>query len=227
MPKVTDEYLADKKNFIIQCAGEVLAEKPLYRITMRDIIKKAGISQGGIYRYYQSLDEIYVDYINQFTIDNHLDERINALQCSNQTEKVILLECFIEMGMYLEKVLSSVVGKTFFELIVLYAYDPNKRASVFPKLKFQQCLGSAREKIAEYALLNIERGTFQPQIPVDSIISFVNSFIDGIALSMAIHTEKGTNQEAEMPLDISDMFQTLAKAVVNFMGEKNDVSKGS
>ena len=29
MPKVTDEYLTDKKNYILECTGEILKEKPL------------------------------------------------------------------------------------------------------------------------------------------------------------------------------------------------------
>lgn len=52
MPKVTTKYLTDRKDFILECTNEVLKEKPLYQITMRDIIKKAGFSQGAIYRYY-------------------------------------------------------------------------------------------------------------------------------------------------------------------------------
>ena len=40
MPKVTDEYLTDKKNYILECTGEILKEKPLYSIAMRDIIKE-------------------------------------------------------------------------------------------------------------------------------------------------------------------------------------------
>ena len=67
MPKVTDQYLADKRNFIIECTGEILKEKPLYQVSMRDIIKKAGFSQGAIYRYYDGLDDIYVDFINKHT----------------------------------------------------------------------------------------------------------------------------------------------------------------
>ena len=41
MPKVTTKYLTDRKDFILECTNEVLKEKPLYQITMRDIIKKA------------------------------------------------------------------------------------------------------------------------------------------------------------------------------------------
>ena len=59
MPKVTDEYIADKKSYILKCTGEILKEKPLYLVTMRDIIKKAGFSHGIIYHYYANLAKIY------------------------------------------------------------------------------------------------------------------------------------------------------------------------
>lgn len=213
MPKVTDEYLTDKRNYILECTGEILNEKPLYLITMRDIIKKAGFSQGGIYRYYANLDEIYVDYINKNTTYNQLEQDIDTLLSSEQTEKLILSECIIAMGVYIEELLKSVGGKTCFELTVFYAYDFEKRATVFPKLKFKQSLEYAQNRILEYILSNVEKGIFNPQIPVRSIIMFVSSFIDGIAQSVATGAAAGHDN----PADISVMFQTLAKAMIGFL----------
>ena len=37
MTKIIDEYIIDKKNYILKCTGEIIEEKPLYFITMRDI----------------------------------------------------------------------------------------------------------------------------------------------------------------------------------------------
>lgn len=128
-----------------------------------------------------------------------------------------LAECFIAMGEYIEELLKSVVGKTFFELTVLYAYDFEKRAAIFPKLKFKQSLEYAQHKIVEYALSNVEKGVFQPQIPMRSIILFVSSFIDGIAQSVAINTEDGGNHDSEPASNIPEMFQALAKAVISFL----------
>ncbi|MCC8122764.1 MAG: TetR/AcrR family transcriptional regulator [Oscillospiraceae bacterium] len=217
MPKVTDEYIADRKNFIIKCTGEILREKPLYLITMRDVIKKAGFSQGVIYRYYTNLDEIYVDFINNHTANIFLEQKIDALLSSEEAEKIILAECFIVMGEYIEELMKSVVGKTFFELTVLYAYDFEKRAAIFPKLKFKQSLEYTQHKIVEYILNKVEKGIFQPQIPVRSIILFVSGFIDGIAQSVVIHTTEDDNHNSEAALDIREMFQTLAKAVISFL----------
>ncbi len=44
MPKVTDTYLTERRAFILECTKEVLKEKPLYQVSMRDIIKRAGFS---------------------------------------------------------------------------------------------------------------------------------------------------------------------------------------
>lgn len=217
MPKVTDEYLIDKRNFIIECTGEILKEKPLYLITMRDIIKIAGFSQGVIYRYYSNLDEIYVDFINKHTTHHLLEQKIDTLLSTGQAEKTILAECFIAMGNYIEGMLKSVVGKTFFELTVLYAYDYEKKAAIFPKLQFKQSLEYAQHKIVEYTLSNVEKGVFQPQIPMRSIILFVSSFIDGIAQSVAINAPEGGNHKSEPASDIPEMFQLLAKAVIGFL----------
>lgn len=213
MPKVTDEYLIDKRNYILQCTYEILQEKPLYLITMRDIIKQAGFSHGIIYHYYSNLEEIYVDYINKNTIDSSLKHYIDTLLNSESIEKEILFNCIIAMGEYIEELLRSVGGRTCFELIVYYAYDFEKRATIFPKLKFKQDLEYAQSKIEEYMMSNVEKGVFHPQIPVGSIIMFASNFIDGVAQTVATSSSKRN----ENSTDISIMFETLAKAVLCFL----------
>lgn len=219
MPKVTEEYLADKRNFILECTGQILKEKPLYSVTMRDIIKKAGFSQGTIYHYYASLDKIYVDYINKNTTYNLLEHNIDTLLCSKGSEKEILSGCIIAIGKYIEELLKSVGGRTCFELTVLYAYDFEKRAVVFPHLKFKQSLEYAQNKIVEYVSVNTEKGIFHPQVPIRSLIMFVGSFIDGIAQSIATGAAEGHDS----PEDITAMFQILAKAVIGYLEVEKDV----
>ena len=76
-------------------------------------------------------------------------------------------------------------------------------------MKFKQSLAYAQNKILEFVLNHIEKGIFYPQIPVQSMILFINSFIDGIAQNVAAGSAQGE--------DISIMFQTLAKAVIGFL----------
>jgi len=217
MPKVTDEYLRDKRNFILECTNEILKEKPLYQITMRDIIKKADFSQGAIYRYYANIDEIYIDLINKNTTYNLLEQKIDTLLNSEQPAKPVILDCIIAIGEYIEELLKSVGGKTCFELLVTYAYDTEKRNAIFPKLKFKQSLEYAQNKIVEYLTQNINQGILQTTIPVNSIIMFICISIDGITQSVAINTVGAGGEKTVV--DISEMFQTLAKALISFLEE--------
>jgi hypothetical protein len=121
------------------------------------------------------------------------------------------------MGEYMEELLPSVGGRTFFELIVYYSYDSEKRASVSPRLKFQQSLEDAQNKIVEYAIANLDKGIFKPKVPVDSIIMFVISFIDGIALSVAANTVDDTKRNFGLSVNVTELFQTLATAVIGFL----------
>jgi hypothetical protein len=159
------------------------------------------------------LDEIYVDYINKNTAYSRLEQDIDTLLSSEQTETAILSECIIAMGEYIEELLKSVGGKICFELTVLCAYDFEKRAAVLPKLKFKQSLEYAQNKIVEYSLGKVEEGIFNPQIPICSIVMFISSFVDGIVQSVATGAVAGHDN----PADISVMFQALAKAVIGFV----------
>lgn len=217
MPKVTDEYLAGKRNFILECTNEILKEKPLYQITMRDIIKKAGFSQGVIYRYYANIDEIYMDLINKNPISNLLEQRIDYLVSSEQTIKSVVSDCIVSIGEYIEELLKSIGGKTCFELLVTYAYDAEKRNVIFPKLQFKQSLEYAQNKIVEYLMQKIQQGVLQTSISVDSIIMFTGISIDGIMQSVAMNTVE--NAEDKTIVDVPEMFQTLAKALISFLEE--------
>lgn len=218
MPKVKEGYLIDKRNFILECTESVLKEKPLYLITMRDIIKEAGLSQGGIYRYYSNLDDIYVDYINKHTTNDSLEKKIDKLLDLERAEKDILAECFIVMGDYIHEILKSTVGKTFFELTVLYAYDIEKRNLLFPKLKLKQSLEYTQNKMLEYVMRNIEKGIFKPQIPMKLIIQFISGFIDGVGQSVAI----ANNPDSEQTMDVAEMFKILSKVVIGFLEVKDE-----
>lgn len=217
MPKVTDEYLAGKRNFILECTNEILKEKPLYQITMRDIIKKAGFSQGVIYRYYANIDEIYIDLINKNPISNLLEQRIDYLVNSEQTIKSVVSDCIVSIGEYIEELLKSIGGKTCFELLVTYAYDAEKRNVIFPKLQFKQSLEYAQNKIVEYLMQKIQQGVLQTSISVDSIIMFTGISIDGIMQSVAMNTVE--NAEDKTIVDVPEMFQILAKALISFLEE--------
>jgi AcrR family transcriptional regulator len=78
MPKVTEEYIANKKKMITDATYALCLEKTVSTVTMQDIINRTGLSQGGIYRFYHDIDEIFADMLVQmrqrFTLKEQLDE---------------------------------------------------------------------------------------------------------------------------------------------------------
>jgi len=212
MPKVTDEYLKEKRDFILECANGILKKKPLYQITMRDIINKGGFSQGAVYRYYTNIDEIYVDLVNKNAAHSFLEQRIDALLVSEQPEKGIISECIVAIGEYIGELLKSIGGKTYFELLVLYAFDKEKRELILPKLKFRRSIEYAQTKTIEFFVQCIQNGIFRCTIPVESVIKFTGAAIDGISQDTAIKTLINNTDT-----DVSDMFRVLAKTILNFL----------
>ena len=215
MPKVDDEYLTKKQEYILACTGEVLREKPLYIVTMSDIIKKAGFSHGVIYRYYANLDEIFIDFINGNTGVDSLGQQIDALIESERSAPSVIADCIIALGEYVNSLFDSTWGRCFFELVVYYSHDVEKRTRVFPHLIFKQHLDQAKQKIVDYVITCSAEGNVALAIPVDSMVQFVNYCIDGITQNMAI---MGVDRENQVPsVKSMSAFETLAQVVVNFI----------
>ena len=53
-----------KKQFILECARKVFMEKGYKDVTMKDIVEACEISRGGLYLYYGSTKEIFMDILN-------------------------------------------------------------------------------------------------------------------------------------------------------------------
>lgn len=57
-----------KRNAILESAQNVFSTKGFSSVTMQDIIDECGISRGGIYLYFSSIDEIFFETITQQSV---------------------------------------------------------------------------------------------------------------------------------------------------------------
>ena len=57
------EKSAQKKKFILETAHRVFAEKGFRNVTMKDIVDACEISRGGLYLYFSSTEEIFLELI--------------------------------------------------------------------------------------------------------------------------------------------------------------------
>ena len=79
MPKVTPEYMENKRREIVDAAYRVCLRKPAEMVTISDVIAETGMSQGAIYRYYNGLDEIFTDMIIKTRKEYNLVDRIEPI----------------------------------------------------------------------------------------------------------------------------------------------------
>lgn len=82
MPELTFDELKGRerearRELIVNCAKELFSEKNFKSISVRDIAKMAGVSPGTIYRYYESLDELFLEifYMGTREIKEVIEEK--------------------------------------------------------------------------------------------------------------------------------------------------------
>lgn len=67
MPKVSDRYLEERKNEIIDAAEACFLRRGFHQSTMQDISRESGLSPGAVYRYFKSKNDIIAAAIGRST----------------------------------------------------------------------------------------------------------------------------------------------------------------
>lgn len=213
MPKVSNEYLTQKKNLIIDGALNVCRTKPLYQITMKDVIREIGISQGGIYRYFSDVDEILVAVINRCNPNADYRKNIDFIIGNSKTSKDAVESLFTFLGNYMQDN-AGTVGKFLFELTVIMAHQPARGRKIQSKIKDGQSGQYFMKQIYQVIRKGISCGEFHPVLSPDAILSFISIAIDGIAFDGSLLTCYEVPQVGEIPFQIVSLVDTLKSATL-------------
>ena len=107
MPKVKNEYLENKRNQILDAAFAVCKRKPAYDITMTDIVSETGMSQGGVYKYFNNIDLVLAALIDKANLQGNYMEQIDEIMESDNASDVILHNLFLVSEQYFSDMLIS------------------------------------------------------------------------------------------------------------------------
>ena len=134
MPKVTEEYIVNKKKRITDVAYELCLEKTVSTVTMQDIIDRTGFSQGGIYRFYKDIDDIFSDMIRQMRERVSIKEKIDEILGQKEilTPQGITDRLFAMLADFMESELMG-IEKIDFELSVLAMNMPDRIEKISDK----------------------------------------------------------------------------------------------
>jgi AcrR family transcriptional regulator len=74
-----EEQRAARKELILSAARDLFAEKDFRSVTAREIARRAGVSPGTLYLYYETLDELFLDifFAGAQDVTERLDGELN------------------------------------------------------------------------------------------------------------------------------------------------------
>ena len=221
MPKVSQDYLINKKESIVQAALAVCKTKPLYEVTMKDIIRECGISQGGIYRYYSDVDEILEEVINLCSPNADYWQGIDDVIENSQTPTEAVENLFSFIGYYIQENI-AIIGKFLFELTVLMANHPERGRKIQSKIKDGQSSQYFVQRFNQVIRSGVSSGHFHPVLPEENILSFFSIAIDGVAVDGALFTCYGVPQRGEIPFNVIDLMETFKTSVMLMLNPNNE-----
>jgi len=224
VPKVSKEYVQEKKRKILDSALTVCKMKPLYDITMRDIIKASGVSQGGIYRYYSDLDEILVDVINQANANADYKHVIDEIMDTSDSPKTSIIQLFTFLGQYIKENLLT-VGKFQFELTILFANNPKRQEKILSNITENESGQYLMQNLFIAIRKGISTGCFQPAISIEDLSIFMVTSIDGIVRDVLLQKCYGVFPIDQMQFDEIKLMNTLCKSVLLLLGSKEGETK--
>jgi len=219
VPKVSEEYVESKKNQILDAAFEVFTQKPVFAVTMQDIIDSVGFSQGAIYRYYKDIDDIIIAVHNRsFSSIDYMDKLKDVLQQELEPEQVIR-QSFLCFAHYINKS-SGLFSKIRLELLMLYQAYPKRGKKIREGLNVKESNNFALESAISFAGEQISAGYFKPIMPLDKIISFISVSCDGILFDDMLIKNTALYEQPPIKVDIMELFNTLCDTVIMMLGGK-------
>lgn len=220
MPKVQNEYLQGKREQILDAAYRVSMQKPVYSITMRDIITETGWSQGAIYRYFKNVHSILFELINRQTAHIEVREEVDTILALPEVPERIIAK-IMDLITRTSMMNINEYGKMILEYSSLIATQPEYLEPFYQNVRIPAELYYLQKRTFEYVVSQVETGYFHPLMPVEDIFAFIETSIDGIERDLVlVQCCKGTTDNYSMlkELDPQKLMSALCKSVICLLG---------
>ncbi|PWM43240.1 MAG: TetR family transcriptional regulator [Clostridiales bacterium] len=165
-----DKKSDKKRKFILQKAKEVFIRKGFNSVTIKDIVDECNISRGGIYLYFNSVDEIFMEVIL-----THNKKKLKETKDSVITDKSF--EQLIDE--YFEKQKNRLLNIDKSLLMALHEYRFSHKEDCYKEFFHEQFYNT---KIIILELLNygVKQGAISEN-RVDDLAMSIMFFIEGLS----------------------------------------------
>ncbi|WP_255901653.1 TetR/AcrR family transcriptional regulator [Priestia aryabhattai] len=218
MPKVREGYAEKKKQEILEAAKRVCKSKPVHDVAMRDIVLEAGMSQGGVYKYFSNLDEVFVGLLNQESVSYKVKDKIEALLQTKKDSFEMLHDFIMYIGEHIQESMTA-GGEIYFELVALYSKDPQRFMKIEDQLVEVSNLKYIQKKLHDFITEQIEVKNFSPAVPTADLLAFMATAINGITQNPAPVYNVDEQKQVAEEANVEHHINTLSVAVRKLLGE--------
>lgn len=220
MPKVTEEYIVSKKKKITDAAYELCLQKTVSTVTMQDIIDRTGFSQGGIYRFYKDIDDVFADMIRQMrkrvSIKGKIDEILEQKDVLPPWE--ITNRLYDMLADFMESELMG-IEKIDFELSVLAMNRPDRIEKIMGGLPEAGNMEYLTLCTMEYFKEQSALGRIRPGVSAEELLAFISSAYGGIQMTCIVNNCYRHERNPLTPLyQPRALLKTLAQTVNHLIG---------
>ena len=222
MPKVSEEYIQNKKQKIIEAAYTLCLKQTVSTVTMQDIINETGLSQGGIYRFYKDIDDIFSNMILFLRKKESIKEKVDKILSHSEDlpPKEITNQIFDMLADFMKRELMG-IEKIDFELSVLAMNDPARVDKILKNIPGMGNMEYLTMRTMEYFTKQAALGRIHPRVRVEELLSYISSAYTGIQTTCIVN-----NCYVHEKNPLTDLYQpeiqlkTLATTVNYLIGEE-------
>ena len=218
MPKVNEEYLNEKKKEILNAAFEVCKRKPAYDVTMSDIVAETGMSQGGVYKYYNNIFSVYAALIDEANLVGNQIEKIDKIIESDFSPEAKLKELFSVSEDFFSEMLLS-YNKILFELGTFCIQNPEYDKKINGETKVTPVFPYLANRVAELIVKETASGYFKPVVPIEDILNYLVSSFDGIIRDVTLNKCYGIETKDINNLDEKKLINCLYISTLKLLGK--------
>lgn len=188
MPKVSEEYILNKKQKITDAAYRLCLQKTISTVTMQDIIDTTGLSQGGIYRFYKDIDEIFQDMLRDNRQRVNIMAQVDAIfaNTANKPIKVVLHQVIELLGDFMTQELMGIV-KINFELSVLAMNAPLRAEKILKDIEGTGNFEYLLQHTTGYLKQHIANGNMKLKLSFEELLTYLISSYNGIEMSCIVN----------------------------------------
>lgn len=196
MPKMPEAFYAQKREEILDAAQRIALEKPLSHVSMKDLIRACGVSQGAIYHYFSGLDEIWLGLIQRFYDADDVLAHLRALFLQPLSPQETICLCLRELCENLRRTI-PLYGKLIMELNTLVQANPAQYRSLAGSQDTHNRLDEMLSLFDNWCHTQAKQGAMHPRVSREQLCLHLSSTYLGLRYhAAALHLQPSFSENS-------------------------------